>query len=234
MYEQAALPRHIAFILDGNGRWAKARGLSRLEGHRAGLEAARRLADYLAELNIPYVTLFVFSTENWSRPEDEVKGLFRLLTESIRRAAEDLNKRGVRIVHLGRSDNLPASVAEGLEKAVALTAGNTGSTLGLALNYGGRQEIVDATRAIIREGIPAASIDEEMISRHLYTAGMPDVDLIVRTSGEMRISNFLLWQSAYAEYYTTPAYWPDFDRNEMDKALAAYASRQRRFGGVQS
>jgi undecaprenyl diphosphate synthase len=233
MMQPTTVPDHIAFIMDGNGRWAKSRGLSRLEGHRAGLEAARRIIRYLGESGIKYVTLYAFSTENWSRPEEEVKGLFRILADSIKKGAlDDLHKNNVRIQHLGRQEGLPADVKKAILEATQLTHDNTGPVLSLALNYGGRQEIVDAVRRVIKDGIPAQDVTEQTFNNFLYTAGLPDVDLIVRTSGEMRLSNFLLWQSAYAEYYFTPVLWPDFDNHEMDKALNAYSQRQRRFGGL--
>jgi undecaprenyl diphosphate synthase len=233
MTQPATLPAHIAFIMDGNGRWAKCRGLSRLEGHRAGLEAARRIIHYLGESGIKFVTLYAFSTENWSRPEEEVKGLFRILADSLKKGAlADLHQNNVRIRHLGRQEGLPADVKKAITEATKLTQDNTGPVLSLALNYGGRQEIVDAVRHVITEAIPACDITEKTFNDYLYTAGLPDVDLVVRTSGEMRLSNFLLWQSAYAEYYFTPVLWPDFDRTEMDKALDAFSQRQRRFGGL--
>ena len=227
-----SLPRHIAFIMDGNGRWALARGLPRLEGHRAGLETIRNVTRHLGEKGILYVTLYAFSTENWRRPEDEVRGLFRLMAQSIKKEARALHENNVRIRHLGRTDGLDAKIVKDITAAVELTRANTGLNLSVALNYGGRQELTDALRQIVSAGIKAADIDEDTIRSHLYTAELPDVDLIVRTAGEMRVSNFLLWQSAYAEYYATPVLWPDFSNAEADKALAAFAWRQRRFGGL--
>jgi len=232
MIESAILPRHIAFIMDGNGRWAQTRGLPRLEGHRAGMEAIRNLIRHLGEKGIPYVTLYAFSTENWKRPADEVRGLFRLMAQSIKREARTLHKNNVRIRHLGRTTGLDAKIANDIAAAEELTCANTGLNLSIALNYGGRQEIADAIQKLITAGIKAADVSEELISTHLYTAGLPDVDLLVRTAGEMRISNFLLWQSAYAEYYATPILWPDFSCTEADKALADFAQRKRRFGGL--
>jgi undecaprenyl diphosphate synthase len=227
-----SLPRHIAIIMDGNGRWATQRGLSRLEGHRAGFKAIHDIVSYLGELKVEYATFYAFSTENWSRPKEEVKGIFRILAESIKREAADLHQNKVRIRWLGREDGLSPKLVKDIQDAVKLTEANTGTTLCLALNYGGRQEIVDAARRIAKDKIPADKIDEVLFESYLYTAGMPDVDLLIRTAAEQRISNFLLWQAAYAEFYFTPVLWPDFSRAEMDKALAAYRGRQRRFGGL--
>jgi undecaprenyl diphosphate synthase len=228
------IPRHVAFILDGNGRWAEKRGLPRLEGHRAGVKNIRRIIRYLNQYGVGYVTLYAFSTENWSRPEDEVNGIFKLLVQVVGREARELHKNGVRIRHIGRLEGLPKSVQKSLVKAVKLTENNRGMTLGVALNYGGRAEILDAIRRVIADKIPPGDIDESRFQQYLYTDGFPNVDLIIRTSGEMRISNFLIWQSAYSEYYFTPVLWPDFDEKELEKALLAYSRRQRRFGGRQT
>jgi undecaprenyl diphosphate synthase len=230
MNEETTLATHVAIIMDGNGRWATQRGLPRLEGHRAGLEAARRVITHLGNKGLRYVTLYTFSTENWQRPAEEIEGLFRLLKSVIRGFAADLHKNNVRILHLGRSANLPADMLEEIRKAVNLTAGNTGLTLSLAFNYGGRQELVDAVRRVVAEGVPADEIGEETIAGRLYSAGLPDVDLVVRSAGEMRLSNFLLWQTAYAEYYSSNVMWPDFTAQEVDRALAAFSERKRRFG----
>jgi undecaprenyl diphosphate synthase len=232
MADNPALPRHIAFIMDGNGRWAQARGLLRLEGHRAGVDTIRRLASYTAELKIPYITLYAFSTENWSRPEDEVRGLFRLMAQSIKKESRELHKNNVRIRHLGQTTGLDPNIAKDIADVVGLTRLNTGLNLSVALNYGGRHELVNAMRRIAAEGIRAEEMDEGTIQAHLYSADLPDVDLVVRTAGEMRISNFLLWQSAYAEYYATPILWPDFDKSDLDKALDEFSRRKRRFGGL--
>jgi undecaprenyl diphosphate synthase len=218
--------------MDGNGRWATQRGLSRLEGHRAGFRAIRDIVRYLGELKIEYATFYAFSTENWSRPKEEVKGIFSLLGESIKREAADLHKNNVRIRWLGREDGLSPKLVKDIQDAVSLTRDNSGMTLCLALNYGGRQEIVDAARRIAKDKIPADKIDEVTFESYLYTAGMPDVDLLIRTAAEQRISNFLLWQAAYAEFYFSHWLWPDFTREELDKALLAYRARQRRFGGL--
>jgi undecaprenyl diphosphate synthase len=231
--EISGIPRHVAFILDGNGRWAAKRGLPRLEGHRAGVKNIRRIIRYLNERGVGYVTLYAFSTENWNRPEDEVNGIFSLLVKMVGRETRELHKNGIRIRHIGRLKGLPESVQKSLGKAIKLTENNRGMTLGVALNYGGRAEILDAIRHIAAEKIAPGDIDENLFGRYLYTEGFPDVDLIIRTSGEMRTSNFLIWQSAYSEFYFTPVLWPDFDEKELEKALLAYSRRQRRFGGRQ-
>lgn len=228
------VPEHVGIIMDGNGRWARQRGLPRLAGHRAGVENIRRVLRACVELGIKTLTIYAFSTENWRRPEDEVSGLMSIFSGVIVRELEDLHREGVQLRHIGRlegiSDNLKAQV----RRAVELTRNNDRLILNIAFNYGGRAEIVDCVRAIIRAGYAAEDVDEALISRHLYTAGSPDPDLIIRTSGELRTSNFLIWQAAYAEYYVTSVYWPDFDRAELEKALAAYGARERRFGDVQS
>jgi undecaprenyl diphosphate synthase len=232
--QTTGIPRHVAFILDGNGRWAEKRGLPRLEGHRAGVKNIRRILRFLDKQGVAFVTLYAFSTENWNRPEDEVNGIFRLLVQMVGREARELHKNGVRIRHVGRLEGLPKSVQKSVLRAVKLTENNRGMTLGVALNYGGRAEILDAVRRISEANIPPGDIDESLFGRYLYTDGFPDVDLIVRTSGEMRTSNFLIWQSAYSEYYFTPVLWPDFDEKELEKALLSYSRRQRRFGGRQT
>ena len=224
------IPRHIGIVMDGNGRWAKQRKLPRLMGHRAGTENTRRVLRACGEFGIEIVTLYGFSTENWRRPKTEVNGLFGIFENAIDREVPELHRNGVRLRHLGRTDRLPQRLVEKIQSAMELTKGNDRLTLNLAFNYGGRAEIVDATRGIIAEGIDPAAIDEELFSRYLYTAGLPDLDLFIRTGGEMRLSNFLLWQTAYAEYYTTPTYWPDFDETELERALLAYSRRTRKFG----
>jgi len=228
------LPRHVAFIMDGNGRWAEHRGLPRLEGHRAGVKNMRPVIRYLSSHGIEYTTLYTFSTENWSRPGDEVDGLFHLLEGIVDKEARELHKYGIRIRHIGRLDGLSQELQKSIDKAVKLTAGNTGMTLGVALNYGGRGEILNAVRHIIDGKVPPEEIDEKLFGEYLYTADFPDVDLVIRTGGEIRTSNFLIWQAAYSEYYFTPALWPDFNEEELEKALLAYSQRQRRFGGLQS
>ncbi len=225
------IPRHIGIVMDGNGRWAKTRGLPRLMGHRAGTENTRRVLKACGEFGIKIVTLYGFSTENWRRPKEEVEGLFNIFEEAIDREVPELHRRGVRLRHLGRTDRLPERLVRKIEKAMELTKNNERLILNLAFNYGGRAEIIDATRRIIADGIDPAAIDEELFSSYLYTAGLPDLDLFIRTGGEMRLSNFLLWQTAHAEYYTTPIYWPDFDETELEKALVAYNQRRRKAEG---
>ena len=233
MNKISPLPNHIAIIMDGNGRWAERRGLPRLEGHKAGMENIRRVVRYLGKQHhIRFVTLYGFSTENWNRPEDEVEGLLHLLEEGIDREAMELHKNRVRIRHLGRLDRISPQLRQAIVRALELTKNNTGTTLSIAFNYGGRGEILDATRRLIAEGISPRDIDERLFNSYLYTAGLPDVDLIIRTGGELRISNFLLWQAAYSEYYFTRVLWPDFNKRNTDKALLSYSWRQRRFGGL--
>jgi undecaprenyl diphosphate synthase len=219
--------------MDGNGRWAQQRGLSRMDGHRAGYENVRPLLLSLKKHGIEFVTLYAFSTENWNRPEDEVSGLFELLEEVIEHESLELHKNGVRIRHVGRLEGLPDGIKASIKEAERLTRNNQDMTLGVALNYGGRAEILDAARRLISEGIAPEEIDEKRFGEYLYTPEFPDVDLVIRTSGEMRSSNFLIWQSAYSEYYFTPVLWPDFNEAEMEGALQTYKSRQRRFGGLQ-
>jgi undecaprenyl diphosphate synthase len=226
------LPNHIAIVPDGNGRWAEQRGLPRLEGHRVGAENLSTVLEYLNDYQIKYVTVYTFSTENWNRPEDEVKGLFRLSEEKINKDLPGFHKRGVRFRHLGRLQGLPQSLQLAINRAVELTKNNTGMTLSLAFNYGGRTEILDAVHHIIAEGIPPEKLNEKLFSSYLYTADLPDVDLLIRTADELRLSNFLIWQTAYSEYYFTKVLWPDFNKKEVDKALLAYSQRQRRFGGL--
>lgn len=226
------LPNHIAFIMDGNGRWAEQRNLSRLEGHRAGIESTRSVVRCLSEYKINYATLYSFSTENWNRPKAEVNGLLKILGDSLEKEADELHKNGIRIRHIGRLERLPQGLKLALMGATELTKNNTGMNLSLAFDYGGRAEIVDATRDIVAKGIAAEDINEKLFNSHLYTADMPYVDLLVRTGGELRISNFLLWQTAYSEYYFTKALWPDFNTKELEKALTVYSRRQRRFGRV--
>jgi len=228
------LPEHVAFIMDGNGRWAERHSLSRLEGHRAGVENAKSVVDCLSRYHIRCVTLYAFSTENWSRPEDEVNGLLALLGDAIEQESRRLHQQGVRLRHLGRMEGLSPAVRQAINGAVELTRNNTGMIVNFAFNYGGRLEIVDAARRLVAEGVPSHSIDEDLLSKYLYTAGLPDVDLVIRTGGEIRTSNFLVWQAAYSEYYFTPVLWPDFGEAELEKALCAYSQRQRRFGGLKA
>jgi len=226
------LPAHVAVVPDGNGRWAEKRGLPRLAGHQAGVKKMRALIEYLNERQIKYVTLYGFSTENWGRPAEEVKGLFRILVERIDEDVPKLHRRGIRVRHLGRLGELPEWLQSSIRHAEELTKDNTGLTLSLAFNYGGHVEIVDAVRRIVAEGIPPEKIDEKLLSNYLYTAGIPDVDLLIRTGDEWRLSNFLLWQTAYSEYYFTDVLWPDFTKEDIDKALIAYSQRERRFGAL--
>ena len=227
-------PEHVAIIMDGNGRWAKSQGKPRLEGHRAGSDNIRRIVEVFARSGVRYLTLFAFSTENWLRPDDEVRSLIQILGEFIKSEVHNLHQQGVRIRHLGRLDRLSPELQEAIRDSVKVTENNTGMTVSGAFNYGGRAEILDAVRRMIADRLSPDEITEEAFGRYLYTNELPDPDLIIRTAGEMRLSNFMLWQSAYAEYYATPAYWPDFDEGEVAKALGAYAERQRRFGKVNS
>ena len=226
------MPHHIAIIMDGNGRWATQRGLTRLEGHHAGFKTVHDVVKYLGELKIDYATLYAFSAENWNRPKEEVTGIFRLLNQFIDKETAELHKNNVRIRWLGREEHMSPALLAKMNTAVRLTSGNTGLTLCLALNYGGQQEIVDAAKRIAADKIAPESIDEKLFQSYLYTTDMPGVDLLIRTANELRISNFLLWQSAYAEFYFTPVLWPDFNREDLDQALEAYGRRNRRFGGL--
>jgi undecaprenyl diphosphate synthase len=230
------LPRHVAIIMDGNGRWAQQRKLRRIEGHRAGAESVREIVRVCGELGIEYLTLYAFSIENWNRPKLEVKALMHLLEFYLKQEIPELNKNNVRLAAIGRLHALPETAQRQLSRSIDALGRNTGLTLVLALSYGGRAEIVDAMREIAREikagRLDASGIDEKVISQHLYTRSIPDPDLLVRTSGEMRISNFLLWQISYAEIYVTETLWPDFRRAELMKALDDYSKRHRRFGRV--
>jgi len=226
----ARLPNHVAIIMDGNGRWAKQHGLPRLEGHQAGAQNIRPIIKHFNQRHIKYVTFYGFSTENWNRPADEVTGLLHLFEESINKYVAELHENGIKLRHLGHLEELPQGLQLAISKAIELTKSNTRMTLSFALNYGGRFEILDAVRHIIAEGIPTQNIDEKLFNSYLYTAGLPDVDLLIRTGGEFRISNFLIWQAVYSEYYFTDVLWPDFNQKELEKALLAYSQRQRRFG----
>ena len=226
------VPTHVAIIMDGNGRWARARGLPRLAGHRAGVDNLRRVLEACVEFGIQYLTIYAFSTENWNRPVDEVLGLMNILEEVIDRELEELNENGVQLRHIGRLERLRPELQEKVRHAIELTRNNQKLVLNIAWNYGGRAEIVDAIQKIVAEGISQAEVEEDLVSRYLYTAGCPDPDLIIRTAGELRVSNFLIWQGAYSEWYIASTYWPDFDREELFKALCEYASRERRFGRV--
>lgn len=218
--------------MDGNGRWAQVRQQPRSAGHRAGISNVRTVITYLAKRGVDYLTLFAFSTENWSRPEEEVSTLLGLLSKAIRSETSELHQNGVRILHIGRLDRLPSYIRREVEKAVVLTKDNAGLTLSVAFDYGGRDEIVQATRSIVAMGTRPEEIDEALFSRYLPSRFVPDPDLVIRTGGEFRISNFLLWQTAYSEFYSTPAHWPDFDEEEIERALEAYRQRKRRFGTI--
>ena len=224
------VPRHVAIIMDGNRRWARGRGVSELDGHAAGVEAIRALLRHAVRRGIPVLTLYAFSRENWARTDDEVVGLFSLLEDAIRSETDELRAQGVQVRLLGRLDELPPATRTSIESALAATADGGRLVLNIAFNYAGRTELVDAVRGIVRAGIPADGIDEATIAAALYTAGLPDPDLVIRTGGEQRLSNFLIWQAAYAELLTTETLWPDFGPADLDDALAEYASRTRRFG----
>ena len=219
--------------MDGNGRWARQRGLSRQAGHRAGTENIRRIIECFAEHEVQYLTLFAFSTENWGRPRKEVNALLRLVGHVINREIKALHEKGVRLLHLGRLDPLSPRLQKQVQDAIELTKDNQRMTVCVAFNYGSRAEILDAVRRIVADGVPPESIDEALFTSYLYTSSLPDPDLIIRTAGEVRLSNFLLWQSAYAELYSTPTYWPDFGPEEVEMALREYGRRQRRFGLVE-
>ncbi|GAB4422709.1 MAG: isoprenyl transferase [Anaerolineae bacterium] len=226
------VPYHLAIIMDGNGRWAKARGLPRLAGHRAGVENLRRILHACSEFGIKILTIYAFSTENWGRPEAEVRGLMNILETVIDRELKQLHANGVQLRHIGDLAGLSESLQEKVRRAIELTRNNDQLILNVAFNYGGRQDLIQAFRRIVQDGIPVEEIDETVVDYYLYTAGQPDPDLVIRTAGEMRLSNFLLWQASYAEYYATPTFWPDFDREELLKALFYFARRERRFGLV--
>lgn len=230
------LPRHVAFIMDGNGRWAEERGLPRVLGHQAGAETVRRVTAYARARGVPYLTLYAFSTENWSRPRGEVDALMELLGMYVDSETPALNDKGVRLNVIGDMAGLPETLRGKLAAAMTATAGNRDLTLTLAINYGGRDEIVRAARkaaaALAAGGLSASALNEETFAAHLDCAGMPDPDLIVRTAGEMRLSNFLIWEGAYAELLFTPRRWPDFSDADFEEALAAYAERNRKFGGA--
>ena len=230
------LPRSVAIIMDGNGRWALAQGLPRSAGHRQGAKGTRRIVTEAARLGIEVLTLYSFSLENWTRPNDEVNTLMDIYATYLASERHSFMENNVRLCHLGRREGLPDSVLRELDETARVSSANTGMTLCLALNYGSRAEITDAVRKIARQvaagQLDPAGIDDATIAAHLDTAGLPDTDLLIRTAGEMRVSNFLLWQISYAELYVTDAFWPDFDEAEFHKALRAYAARRRRFGGV--
>jgi undecaprenyl diphosphate synthase len=225
-----SIPHHVGIIMDGNGRWAQEHGLPRLEGHRAGTENIRRVLRSCGEHGIKIVTIYAFSTENWFRPSDEVRGLIRILERVLENEVDNLHQEGVKLRHVGELEGLPDRLRKAVLDAIELTKDNDRLILNVAFNYGGRAEILRAARRLLEDNTDPNEIDEELFGDYLYTAGLPDPDLIIRTGGEMRLSNFLIWQSAYAEYYSTPTFWPDFDKEELTKALQAYSRRERRFG----
>lgn len=226
------LPKHVAVIMDGNGRWARTRGLPRTVGHKHGVDAARRITRAARDIGIQYLTLFGFSNENWSRPKTEIFDLMSLLRLYLRAEAADLHTNGVRLRVIGRRDRLDADIVEMIEKTENLTAGNDVLNLTIALDYGGRQDIVETVKTLMQKNIAPETITEDVFAANTLTAGLPDPDLLIRTSGEERISNFLLWQCAYTEFVFTDTLWPDFNRDHLEQAIAEYACRQRRFGGV--
>ncbi len=235
--DRTALPAHIAIIMDGNGRWARKRGLPRVAGHRAGINAVREVVEGSAELGIGVLTLYAFSVENWKRPLSEVSTLMRLLKEYLKKELANIHKNNIRFQTIGRIDQLDPSVQAELERGIERTRRNTGMVFNVALNYGGRAEIVDAVNAILRNGgkeaLARGGITESEFARHLYTAGQPDPDLLIRTSGELRVSNFLLWQIAYAEIWVTDTLWPDFEKRHLYEAIIAFQKRERRYGGLE-
>lgn len=225
-------PAHVAIIMDGNGRWATSRGLPRIAGHEAGTENIRRVTSAAGELGINYLTLWAFSTENWRRPREEVEGILRILSDAIEVETQALHERGARLNHIGSLEGLSPELQDSIRNAVELTRNNTAIVLTLAFNYGGRAEIVRAVRRIVEDGVPAESISEDLISEYLFTHDMPEPDLVIRTSGEFRTSNFLIWQAAYAEWHFTPVLWPDFSEEHLRQAVDDYQHRERRFGGI--
>ena len=227
------VPGHVGIIMDGNGRWAARRGLPRLAGHRAGTDNLRRVIERFADYGVRCLTLYAFSTENWNRPKREIRGLMSILSRVIKRETKHFHENGIRLLHIGRLDALDPRLQRQVLDAVELTKDNERMTVCIAFNYGGRAEIVEAVRRIVSEGVDPHAIDDHLFTSYLYTAEIHDPDLIIRTAGEMRLSNFLLWQGAYAEFVSTPVYWPDFDIHDIDYALLAYSQRKRRFGGLQ-
>ncbi len=226
------IPVHVAIIMDGNGRWAISRGLPRLAGHRAGTENLRRIITACVEFGIKYLTIYAFSTENWGRPREEVDGLMHILEDVIDKELAELNKEGVQLRHIGRLERLNPNLQEKVLDAIELTKNNNRLILNVAFNYGGRDEIVCAIQRIIKDGVKPEQVNSDLVSQYLFTAGVPDPDLIIRTSGELRVSNFMIWQGAYSEWYVTSVYWPDFNKEELQKALDTFSQRDRRYGGI--
>jgi len=231
-HPQAAPPSHVAIIMDGNGRWAAQRGLPRLAGHERGTDNIRRITTAAAELGIDYLTLWAFSTDNWRRPRAEIDGILRILAEVIKREVEELDRQGAQLRHIGSLEGLDPALQKAVTSAIERTKDNDRLILTLAFNYSGRQELIAAVRSLIESGASANDIDESTLQEHLFTRNLPDPDLIIRTSGEYRISNFLLWQSAYSEFVFTPTLWPDFGPDDLHDAVREYGRRDRRFGGV--
>jgi undecaprenyl diphosphate synthase len=227
-----SIPEHIAIIMDGNGRWALSRGLPRLAGHRAGTENLRRVIEACIEFEIKYLTIYAFSTENWGRPEEEVQGLMQIFEDVIDQELQELYDQGVQLRHIGRLDRLAPAFREKVLHALEYTKKNARLVLNVAFNYGGRDEIVNAIQCIIRDGIPAEQVTADLVSKYLYTAGAPDPDMIIRTSGELRVSNFLIWQGAYSEWFFPEVYWPDFDKEQLRLTLEEYSHRERRYGRI--
>jgi undecaprenyl diphosphate synthase len=227
-----AIPRHVAIIMDGNGRWAARRGLPRVTGHERGTDNIRRITQTAGAIGIRYLTLWAFSTENWRRPADEIQGIMRILGEAIERETEELHRQGAQLRHIGSLDGLAPDLRQAVLDAIDLTRNNDRLILTLAFNYGGRQEIVSAVREIVGAGLPPEAVDEQTISSHLYTRDAPDPDLVIRTSGEYRMSNFLLWQAAYAELHFSPVLWPDFGPDDLREAVLDFSRRERRFGHI--
>ena len=228
----ANVPRHVAIIMDGNGRWAKERGLNRIAGHRAGTENLRTIIQASTKFGIEYLTLYAFSTENWSRPKAEVAGLMRLLSDAIDRELDELNQEGARLVHIGHLKDLPKALQEKVRYALDLTQDNRRITIVLAFNYGGRDEIIHAIKRMLADQVDPDEVDVDLVNKYMFTHDIPDPDLVIRTSGELRTSNFLTWQSVYSEWYFPQVYWPDFNEEELRKAIEEYNRRERRFGGL--
>ena len=226
------IPQHVAIIMDGNGRWAKERGLPRLAGHRAGTENLRTIIRASAKFGIKYLTLYAFSTENWTRPKAEITGLMHILADVIDKELRELHEEGARLVHIGHLDGLPKNLQQKVRNAIELTKDNQRITIVIAFNYGGRDEILNAIKNMIRDDINPDEVNESLVSNYMFTSGLPDPDLVIRTSGELRTSNFLTWQSVYSEWYFPKVYWPDFNEEELRKALEDYSDRERRFGGL--
>lgn len=228
------IPTHVAIIMDGNGRWAQQKGLPRVSGHRAGTENLREVIEAAVEFGIKYLTIFAFSTENWTRPLDEVQGLMQIFRNMLDRELKNLHENGVQLRHLGCLDRIDDILKKKVREAIELTKDNDSLILNIAFNYGGRDDILRAVKKCIEEEVDPDSLDDDLFGKFLYTAGCPDPDLIIRTSGEYRLSNFLIWQGAYSEWYFTPTYWPDFGKEDLHQALSAYNERERRYGGIKT